>query len=106
MVGNNGEPMRFQAIVALAIAGLVAGCGGVGWFGAKRTERPAAADSSDMITKPQGPGLVTRCPVPVAYDGTTTRKIQEALDSLPKDSILRKVMQDYESERDNLRMCQ
>ena len=50
--------------------------------------------------------MVSRCPVPVAYDDATTRQIQAALDALPKDSVLRRVMQDYESERDNLRMCQ
>jgi hypothetical protein len=50
--------------------------------------------------------MVARCPVPVAYDDATTQKIQDALDGLPKDSILRKVMTDYETERDNLRMCQ
>lgn len=91
--------------MALAIAALLAGCGGGGWFGPKgRPSQPA--DTAELITKPIGPGLVTRCPVPVAYDDATTKHIQEALDGLPKDSVLRKVMQDYEAERDNLRMCQ
>jgi hypothetical protein len=49
---------------------------------------------------------VARCPVPVAYDDTTSHKIQQELDALPKDSALRKAMTDYEAERDNLRMCQ
>jgi hypothetical protein len=96
--------MRFQAVMALAIAALLAGCGGGGWLGPK-SKPPDTADG-ELITKPIGPGLVTRCPVPVAYDDTTTKHIQEALDGLPKDNVLRKVMQDYEVERDNLRMCQ
>lgn len=95
--------MRFPAITALVVAALLTGCGGSGWFGSKHN--PADSDTGDMITKPVGPGLVSRCPVPVAYDEETTRQIQQALDGLPKDSVLRKVMQDYEVERDNLRMC-
>jgi hypothetical protein len=95
--------MRFQAIAALAVAGLLAGCGGSGWLGPK--SKPAESDTGDMITKPIGPGLVSRCPVPVAYDDAATRQIQQALEALPKDSILHKVLQDYEVERDNLRMC-
>jgi hypothetical protein len=95
--------MRFRAIAALAVVALLAGCGGGGWFGPKKPAEPA--DTADMITKPIGPGLVSRCPVPVAYDDATTKQIQQALDALPKDSVLRKVMQDYELERDNLRLC-
>jgi hypothetical protein len=90
--------------MALAIAVLVAGCGGGGWLGFGK--HPDTADTSDLITKPIGPHLVARCPVPIAYDDATTHKIQEALDALPKDSVLRKAMNDYETERDNLRMCQ
>jgi hypothetical protein len=102
--GKSGDKMRFQAVTALALAALLAGCGG-GWFGPKN--KPAEpSDTADMITKPLGPGLVARCPVPAAYDEPTTRQIQQALDSLPKDSVLRKVLKDYETERDNLRMCQ
>jgi len=97
--------MRFQAVMALAVAALLAGCGGGGWFGPK--SKPAeSADTGELITKRQGPTLVTRCPVPVAYDDPTTKQIEQAIEGLPKDSVLRKVMQDYESERDNLRMCQ
>jgi hypothetical protein len=96
--------MRFQAVMALAIAVLVAGCGGGGWFGSKGKSDEAA--DPGLITKPLGPAMVARCPVPVAYDDATTHKIQEALDGLPKDNVLRKVMSDYEAERDNLRMCQ
>ena len=97
--------MRLRGAMALAIAMLVAGCNGGsgGWFGSKAD---TGSDSSSMITKPLGPGLVSRCPVPVAYDDAMSRKIQEALDGLPKDSVLRKTMSDYETERDNLRMCQ
>ena len=97
--------MRFQVVMALAVAGLVAGCAGGGWFGAK-SKSDTASDVPDEITKPIGPHLVARCPVPIAYDDATTHKIQEALDGLPKDSILRKIMNDYEAERDNLRMGQ
>lgn len=98
--------MRFQAVMALAVAGLVAGCGGGGWFGSKNKRDAAASDVPKEITKPIGPHLVARCPVPVSYDDATEKKIQQALDSLPKDSVLRKAMNDYEAERDNLRMCQ
>ena len=97
--------MRFQLLMALAMAALLAGCGG-GFFGAKSKPPAAASDTPDEITKPIGPSLVARCPVPVAYDDATEKKIQAALDGLPKDSVLRKVMTDYETERDNLRMCQ
>jgi hypothetical protein len=95
--------MRFQGVAALAIAALVSGCGH-GWLGPKAD--PATSDVPGEISKPMGPHLVARCPVPVAYDDATSRKIQEALDALPKDSVLRKAMTDYETERDNLRMCQ
>jgi hypothetical protein len=93
--------MRFQGAAALAIAALVAGCSG--WPGSKPD---IASDAPDEITKPIGPHLVARCPVPIAYDDATHKKIQEALQALPKDSVLRKVLNDYETERDNLRMCQ
>jgi len=90
--------------MALAVAALVSGCGH-GWLGPKNTGT-TTSDVPDEISKPMGPHLVARCPVPVAYDDATSRKIQEALDALPKDSVLRKAMSDYETERDNLRMCQ
>ena len=97
--------MRLQGAMALAVALLVAGCGGTGgWFGGKKAD--TASDAPDEISKPLGPHMVARCPVPVAYDDATEKKIQAALDGLPKDSVLRKVMTDYETERDNLRMCQ
>jgi hypothetical protein len=102
--GKRGS-MRIQVVVVLGLAALVAGCGGGGWFGSK-SKPDAAAAAANEITKPIGPGFVARCPVPVAYDDATTHKIQEALDALPKDNVLRKIMSDYEAERDNLRMCQ
>ena len=91
--------------MALAMATLVAGCGGGGWFGL-HSKPDAAADTSDMITKPIGPGLVSRCPVPMSYDDATMKKIQDSLQTLPPDNVLHKAMSDYETERDNLRMCQ
>jgi hypothetical protein len=102
--GEAEDEMRFQGVIALAIAALVSGCGH-GWLGPKGTA-PSTSDVPGEISKPMGPHLVARCPVPVAYDDATSRKIQEALDALPKDSVLRKAMTDYENERDNLRMCQ
>ena len=45
------------------------------------------------------------CPKPVVYDDASLREIQKALTALPKDSILRQVMSDYETERDDLRFC-
>ena len=93
--------------MALAVAALVAGCGGGGWLGlgGKRPADPNAAAPGE-ISKPLGPGFVARCPVPVAYDDATEKKIQAALQALPPDNILHKAMTDYEAERDNLRMCQ
>ena len=92
--------------MALAIATLVAGCGGGGWFGLGKKAGRRRPMPAELITKPIGPGLVARCPVPVAYDDATMKKIQDALQALPKDNILRRAMNDYEAERDNLRMCQ
>jgi hypothetical protein len=96
--------MRFQGALALAIAVSVGGCAG-GWLGPKKSNT-ATLDVPGEITKPLGPSLVARCPVPVSYDDPTSKKIQAELDALPKDSVLRKAMTDYEVERDNLRMCQ
>jgi hypothetical protein len=98
--------MRIKVVMVLAGAWLVAGCGGGGWLGMSSKKPDPTAAAANEITKPIGPGFVARCPVPVAYDDATTHKIQEAMDGLPKDSVLRKVMSDYEAERDNLRMCQ
>jgi hypothetical protein len=90
-------------MAALAVAMLVAGCSG-GLFGKKADN--ADSDIPQEISKPIGPHMVARCPVPVAYDDATEKKIQAALEALPKDNILHKTMTDYETERDNLRMCQ
>ena len=97
--------MRVQGAMALAIALIIGGCGGGGWFGLKSKPDAATADPG-LITKPLGPGLVSRCPVPLAYDDATLKKIQDALQTLPPDNVLHKAMTDYETERDNLRMCQ
>ena len=94
--------MRTRGGLALGAALLLAGCGMLG--GKEKPEAPP--DSENLITKPVGPGLVSRCPVPKAYDDETTHKIQQAIDGLPPDNVLRSVMKDYESERDDLRMCQ
>ena len=50
-------------------------------------------------------GCSSKCPVPVAYDDATLKEIQKAISALPRDSILRAVMHDYEMERDDLRFC-
>lgn len=92
-----------RAVTALAIMATLAGCGG-GFLGMGKSDKPSDSDSG-LVSKPLGPGLVDRCPVPVAYDDATLKKIQAALDALPKDNILHQAMTDYETERDNLRMC-
>jgi len=92
-----------RAMAALAMAMMLAGCGG-GFLGMGKSAKSADSDPG-LVSKPLGPGLVDRCPVPVAYDDATENKIQAALDALPKDNILHKAMSDYETERDNLRMC-
>ncbi len=68
--------MRVGAGVALALVLLLGGCGG-------------------------GP----HCPKPVTYDDATLKKIEKAREALPKDSILLRVLEDYENERDDLRFC-
>ncbi len=94
--------MRVRGAMVLAVVVLtVSGCAGGGWFGSK--DQPDSAP--DLISRPKGPGLVDRCPVPVSYDDATEKKIQDALQALPPDNVLHKVMNDYEAERDNLRMC-
>ena len=69
-----GAPVELT--VALALALVLAGCGGAG-----------------------------RCPKPVVYDEATLKNIQKELSALSKDNILRSVMHDYEMERDDLRFC-
>ena len=46
-----------------------------------------------------------KCPKPVAYDEATLKKISQALRALPSDNVLHQAMEDYESERDDLRFC-
>jgi len=75
--------MRVAAAFAVAACLLMAGCG----------------------DKDQDTGGHTGCPIPVHYDKATLDKIQAALDKLPRDSVLRQVMSDYEQERDDLRFC-
>jgi hypothetical protein len=48
---------------------------------------------------------VCRCPQPVAYDDATIKKITKALRELPPDNVLHQAMDDYEDERDSLRVC-
>jgi len=68
--------MRARAGIALALAAALGGC-----------------------------SSASKCPKPVAYDEATLKNIQKAISALPKDSILRDVMADYETERDDLRFC-
>ncbi len=69
--------MRFGAGVALALALAVGGCG----------------------------GSASKCPKPIVYDDATLKKIEKARETLPKDSVLLQVLEDYENERDDLRHC-
>ena len=75
--------MRITAALAVAACLLMAGCG----------------------DKDQDTAQRTGCPIPVHYDKATLDKVQAALDKLPRDSVLRQVMSDYEQERDDLRFC-
>ena len=80
--------MRFKVVTALGLAALLSGCGGVGWFGSKESPTPKPTlDNGELITKPVGPGLVSRCPVPADYSDATLKKIQAALEALPPDNI-------------------
>ena len=46
-----------------------------------------------------------RCPQPVSYDDATIKQITAALKALPPDNVLQRAMDDYEDERDDLRIC-
>lgn len=48
---------------------------------------------------------VCHCPKPVAYDDATLKRISQALRALPTDNVLHQAMEDYETERDDLRFC-
>jgi hypothetical protein len=89
--------MRLQVVLALALATLLTAC-----VGRPSSDKPVVADRP---VTPDTPKTVVRCPVPTNYDEATLRRIQQALDALPPDSVLRQVMTDYETERDHLRMC-
>jgi hypothetical protein len=77
--------MRIAAALAVAACLLMAGCGD--------------KDQDSATTGHSG------CPIPVHYDKATLDKVQAALDKLPRDSVIRQVMSDYEQERDDLRFC-
>jgi hypothetical protein len=63
----------------------------------------AAAVAVPLVAS--GCGGASKCPQPVAYDDATLREIQKALTALQRNSILHQVMEDYETERDDLRFC-
>jgi hypothetical protein len=90
--------MRLQVVLALALATLLTAC-----VGRLSSDKPVVADRPVPADTPK---TVVRCPVPTNYDEATLHRIQQALDALPPDSVLRQVMKDYETERDNLRMCE
>lgn len=78
--------MRVRAGLALAAALLLAGCH---WGGdEQQAQRPSNG-----------------CPKPVHYTLAQHQQIQAAIEKLPRHSILRQVMIDYENERDDLRFC-
>ncbi len=52
-----------------------------------------------------GCGSTSKCPKPIAYDEASLKKIEKAREALPRDSILRQLLEDYENERDDLRFC-
>jgi hypothetical protein len=53
-----------------------------------------------------GPKSVAcQCPQPISYDDGTIKKITAALRALPPDNVLHEAMDDYEEERDDLRIC-
>ena len=47
----------------------------------------------------------SRCPKPVFYTAEQYKQIGAAIKDLPKDSIIRQILEDYETERDELRFC-
>jgi len=73
--GEKGK-MRFGAGMALVLALLIGGC-----------------------------GSPSKCPKPVVYDDATLKQIEKAREALPRDSVLLRVLEDYENERDDLRYC-
>jgi hypothetical protein len=53
-----------------------------------------------------GRSTACQCPKPVVYNQDTLKKISQALRALPPDNVLLQAMEDYENERDELRLCQ
>jgi hypothetical protein len=49
---------------------------------------------------------ITVCPKIVEYSKETLAAAADELDSLQPDAVLREMMKDYASERDQLRKCQ
>ncbi len=67
--------------------------------------RPGAGAALALALLAAACSQASKCPKPIVYDDATLNDIQKALGKLPKDSILRSVMADYENERDDLRFC-
>jgi hypothetical protein len=79
-MGKHGGKMKQVRFVALIFSLFVSGCTGM-------------------------TSTACKCPKPVAYDDATIRKITMALRALPADNVLHQAMDDYEDERDDLRIC-
>ena len=67
--------------------------------------RPGAGAALAMALLAAACSQASKCTKPIDYDDATLKQIQQALSKLPKDSVLRSVMTDYENERDDLRFC-
>ena len=59
----------------------------------------------ERLSKPSNTPTACQCPKPVTYDDATIKKITQALRALPPDNVLHRTMDDYEDERDELRIC-
>jgi hypothetical protein len=70
-------------LAAFAVMSLVAGCSSAGSAGS----------------------AVCQCPKPVHYSDAMIVKITAALRALPPNNVLQQAMDDYEDERDALRIC-
>lgn len=79
-MGKNGGKMRQVRFVALILGLFVSACTGMA-------------------------STACKCPKPVTYDDATIKKITMALRALPPDNVLHQAMDDYEDERDDLRIC-
>ncbi len=67
--------------------------------------RPGAGIAFAVALLLSGCGHASRCPKPVTSDDATLKEIEKAREALPKGSILERVLEDYENERDDLRFC-